>query len=56
MAICMARGECLQNVDVGVTGAVLLASCVILSRSFNLCDLFVCKVGVTQITKAEPQS
>lgn len=56
VAVCMARGECLQNVYFDVTDTVPLASCVILSRSFNLCDLFVCKVGVTQITKTEPQS
>lgn len=56
VAVCVARGECLQNICFGITDAVPLASCVILSRTFNRCDLFACKVGVTRITKTEPQS
>lgn len=53
----MARSECLQNFCFDITDAVPLVSCVISSRSFNPCDLFVCKVGVTRIsvTNTEPQ-
>lgn len=48
-------GKCLQSVCFSIADAFPLASCVMLSRSFNLRGQFDFELGATWVSRTEPK-